>query len=153
MLVEIGLERRVGGRVVGGLPGKSVLRAQTEHAIEQVADILAEVGVVALEERGVIEVAVLSERDGAKKVVTEHVRAELARDAERIDTVFQRLGEFLTVDREKAMREDLARKLFFFVASREQERGPIHGVEPEDVFAHEMNELGVATHVRAARSA
>jgi hypothetical protein len=61
---EIFLERRP--FAVRGHLASRHLRAETQRAREQIADVFAEVGVVALDHCGEIEVAVLPERDRAQ---------------------------------------------------------------------------------------
>src|SRR4051812_48149747 len=98
--LEIGVRRCVVCRVLAS----GHLRAETEHAIEEIADVLSEVRVVPLEQRGVIEVSILSERDCAKEVIAKNVRTELRGNLQGIDAVLERLRHLVAIDRKKAMR-------------------------------------------------
>ena len=60
---------------------------QLENAVAEVAERVAEIGVVALDQLRDVEVAVLPERDGAHQVVAKHVDAEGSGERERIDRV------------------------------------------------------------------
>ncbi len=120
-VVPVALERRVKLLLQrrplplrGHLSGRH-LRAETERARQQVAEVLAEVRVVPLDHRGQIEVPVLPERDRAQKLVAEHVgparlaaddATERAGDPQRLDRVAERLAHLLPAEGQKPVRED-----------------------------------------------
>ena len=88
----------------------AVLVHHAERAVEQVAEIVGQLGVVAADERLVGEVAVGAERHLAQQVVAERVDADVVGQLERIDDVAERLGHLLAVDGPPAVREDRRRQ-------------------------------------------
>ena len=94
------------------------LRAEAQRAREQVAEVLPEVGVVALDHRREIEVAVLPERDRAQQLVAQHVGARRRRAATLPNARAMPSGStalrsdlliFWPLNGEKAVREDRRR--------------------------------------------
>ena len=79
-----------------------------ERAVEQVAEIVAEVRLVALEQRLVSEVAVAAERVLAQHEVAQRIDAELGGDGDRVDARRRhRLRDLLALHRQVAVAEDL----------------------------------------------
>src|SRR5581483_6441528 len=86
------------------------LRAEPQRAGEEVAEVLPQVGVVALDHGGQIEVAVLPESDGPEELVAKHVGPRLGaardapesgRDPDGVDRVAERLAHLLPAEREE----------------------------------------------------
>ncbi len=118
-----------------------------QRALRQIAEIVGEVGVDAVDDRLVAVVAVLAERHLAQEEIAELIDAVGVGHRERIDHVADRLRHFLAAVEQEAVREDAARHLD---AGRHQERRPIDRVEAHDILADHM-QVGrpVALELRA----
>ena len=157
-LEQVLLER---GRLAGRrhLPAGH-LGAEAERPSEEVAEVLAEVGVVSLDHGGEVEVAVLPERDGAEELVAEHVGAgrvaasdgapEGVGDRDGVDRVAERLAHLLPAEREKTVREHGRREPD---PRAHEERRPVDGVEADDVLADEMDHGAVVPELLELRVA
>ena len=82
-----------------------------EQTVDEVAEIVAEVGLIAVLESQRREVGVLSDDHLAAKVETESVGTVGGDEAQRVRGVTGRLRGFLVIDRPPAMDEQLARRL------------------------------------------
>ena len=116
----------------------AVLVHHAERAVEEVAEIVRQLGVVAADELLVVEVAVGAERDLAQHVIAEGVDADVVRQLQRIDDVAERLGHLVAVDGPPAVREDRRRQP---PARGHEERRPVDGVEARDLFADHVHDL------------
>ena len=113
----------------------AVVHRHVQHAVREVAEVVREVGVVALHHRLVREVAVGTEALVGHEVVAEPVDAEVGDEIGRRDLVEPRLAHLLAADEQPAVREHALRRL---EPGRHQHRGPVHGVEAQDVLADEV---------------
>ena len=130
--------RGVGRELVGGCrdDAVAVLVEHVDGAVEEVAEAVGELGVVAGLEALVGPVAVGADGELAQDVVAEGVEAPVADDGDGIDDVAGGLGEFLPVLLPPAVGEDLEGER---EAGRVQHDGPIDGVEFDDVLADDVD--------------
>ena len=131
--VEVAGERRVGR----GLGHRAVPVAvdHGERAAGEVAEVVGQLGLVPRLEAGWGDRPVPAERHLAEAVEAERVGPEALDHAERVEHVPQRLGHLLFLQQQEAVDEQVLRRL---VAGGEQQRGPVHAVEFEDVLADEL---------------
>ena len=141
--VEVLDDRRAqGGRVEGARAGRprqapvAVARDHRRRPGDEVAEVVRELGLVALTEAVERDVAVLPERHLSRTPEADRVGAVDVDQIERVDRVAQGLRDLLLVDVQVAVHEELAGRL---VAGREQQRRPVDAVETEDVLAEEMH--------------
>ena len=152
---DVVVHRPRGGRelalVVGRLPqlAVSVAGDHRRRAREQVAEVVAELALVALAEAVERDVAVLAERDDASRPEADGVDAVLVDQVERVEHVPERLRDLAIVEVEVAVHEQLLRHL---VPGREQERGPVDAVEAEDVLRQQVPRGPEAAGRRPGRS-
>src|SRR6266478_6217078 len=114
----------------------AILLDHCEDAAGEVAEAVGEVAVVALNERVVTEISVLPEYGLAQKIVAKRIHAEDMDDGPRANDVAERLAHLGTVHEQPAVRPDLFRQR---EAGGHQKGRPVHGVEANDLLAHEMN--------------
>ena len=106
-----------------------------QRALRQVAEVVGEVGVDAVDDRLVAVVAVLAERHLAQEEIAHRIDAVGVGQRERIDHVADRLRHLLAAVEQEAVREDAARHLD---PGRHQERRPVDRVEAHDVLADDV---------------
>ncbi len=143
--------RRCGSlRPFEGIPLRARLRRRLafeeiprhlHDARERVADSVREVGVVAGEEVLVGEARVLPERHRRDEVPAERVHAERGDELVGPDDVARGLGHLPRVAQPPAVAHDLPRDA---EAGRHEERGPVDGVEPQDVLPDDVDARPVA---------
>ena len=121
-----------------------------QRALRQIAEVVGEVGVDAVDDRLVAVIAVLAERHLAQEEIAELIDAVGVGHRERIDHVADRLRHLLAAVEQEAVREDALRHLD---AGRHQEGRPIDRVEADDVLADDVQRgRPVALEFLAARS-
>src|SRR5262249_19522106 len=101
-----------------------------EHPIEQIAELIGELGVAGAGEGREREVAVAPQREAAEQVVAETVAADAVDELERIDAVAEALADLATIDGEEAMHDDVRAC---------EERGPVDAVKAREVLADDMD--------------
>ena len=106
-----------------------------KRALEEIAEIVAEFTVVAIDKPLCREVAVGAERNLTQKMKPHDIIAILLNQLNRINHVPKRLGHLLAVDREEAMRKNGFGKL---IPSRHEHGGPVGAMKLDDVFADKM---------------
>ena len=106
-----------------------------ERALQEIAEVVGEIAVVALRDLlfGVREVA--AERRLAQQKVAHRVGAEALGERERIDGIAEALAHLLAVDGDPAVREDELGRRF---AERPQDRRPDDRVKARDLLADEL---------------
>ncbi len=102
---------------------------------QQVAEVVGQVAVVALDHALVAEVAVGADRGVAQEVVAEPVDPELLDQVGRRDLVHGRLAHLLAADQQEPVHGDVGGRL---EARGQQHRRPVHAVEPQDVLADDV---------------
>ena len=131
--LEVGDERGVDVDV--GHDPVAVAADHRQRAAGEVAELVGELGLVALLEGRGGDRAVLAEGDVAQEVVAQGVGAEAIDDLEGVEHVAQRLAHLLAVHQEVAVDEDV-------LGQREvgghQHRRPEDGVEAQDVLADDV---------------
>src|SRR5579883_1414609 len=110
-----------------------VLLDEGGSAAGEIAEAVGEVAVIAGDERVVAEVAVLAEDDFAQQEIAQRVHAKHVDDGSRQDDVALGLAHFGGVHQEPAVRPNL---LGNGQHGSHEERGPIDGVETDDVLSH-----------------
>ncbi len=101
----------------------------------QVAEVVGQVGVVALLEALPREVAVAAVRHFLHQVQPQRIRAEPIGGLQRIDRRAERLAHLLALEVDPAVAEHLPRQ---GLARRHQHRRPHDGVEARDVLADDV---------------
>ena len=132
--VSGGKNRLVGGtqRPRRGQHAGEIARHHGQRALRQIAEIVGEIGVDAVDDRLMAVVAVLPERHLAQEEIAQRIDAVGLGERKRIDDVADRLRHLLAAVEQKAVGEDAARH---GNACRHQEGRPVHGVEAHDVLA------------------
>ena len=117
-----------------GRPGAVEVAAGHRHRpVDEVAEVVGEIGVVAPDERVPAHVGVTVERDLAQRDVPGAVGPERRDDRVRVDEVAAALAHLLAAGREQpAVDPDPARRL---EAGAPQHGRPVDRVEPGDVLA------------------
>ena len=106
-----------------------------DRAAGEVAELVGELGLVAqLEGRGG-DRAVLPEGHLAQQVEAQRVGAEALDHRERVEHVAQRLAHLLAVHQQVAVHEDVLGQLEL---GGHQQRGPVDGVEAQDVLRDQV---------------
>ena len=124
-----GSQNGVVGLCKGAGPGNlaiAVLGDHRQRALRQVAEIVGEVGIDAIDDRLVAVAAVVAEGSFAQEEVAHLIDAIAVHQIERVDHVADRLRHLLPAVVEEAVREDPMRQRD---ARRHQERRPIDRVE------------------------
>ena len=101
----------------------------------EVAEVVAELALVALVDALDRRGPVLPERDGAGAPEPDGVGAVDVDQVERVEDVAERLRDLPVVEQQVAVDEELPRH---FVSRREQHRGPEDAVEAEDVLRQQV---------------
>ena len=128
----------------------AILLDHRHRAAEQIAQVVGKVGVDALHQRQLREVAVEAKRHLAEQEVAEHVAAIERDHLVRIDDVALRLGHLLAVARPPAVRVHAGRRR---QAEGQQHDRPDDAVEADDVLAHKVIDHGpVLVHLRLVRA-
>ena len=117
----------------------TVLLRHRECAVEEVAEVVREIGVDAPDQRIARDVAVLSERDLAQEEVAHGIRAELLNERNRVDDVADGLRHLRAVHDEPAVPIDLFRQV---KAERHEHAAPDDRMEAHDLLADEMHVCG-----------
>ena len=127
----------VGGAECAGLRqhAAQLLVDHGQRALRQIAEVVGEIGVDAIDDRLVAVVAVLAERHLAQEEIAELIDAIGVGHRERVDHVADRLRHLLAAVEQEAVRENAPRHID---AGRHQERRPIDRVEAHDVLADDM---------------
>src|SRR4029077_5801822 len=102
---------------------------------DEVAEVVAELTLVALVQRVDRGAAVLAERHRAQRPKPDRVRAVDVDQVERVNHVPERLRDLAIIEQQEAVDEQLLRHL---VAGREQERWPEDAVETKNVLAEQV---------------
>ena len=106
-----------------------------ERALRQIAEIVGEIGIDAIDDGLVAVIAVLAERHLAQQEIAQRIDTVSVGQRERIDHVADRFRHFLAAIEQKAVGENAARHLD---ARRHQERRPVHRVKAHDVLADDV---------------
>ena len=114
----------------------AVLGDHRQHALGQVAVVVGQVAVDAMDHGAVREVAVVAEVDLAQQEVAHLVETVALHDLGRHDDVAERLGDLLALAGPPAMGVDAARRRD---PGGHQEGRPVDRVEAQDVLAHHVN--------------
>ena len=117
----------------------AVLDQHRRRARQEVAEIVCELLLVAFVYRVERDRAVLAERNRARRPEPDRVDAVDVDQVERVDHVADRLRDLAVVEQQEAVDEDLLRQA---VPGREQQRRPEDTVEPQDVLADQVADLG-----------
>ena len=88
----------------------AVLGDHRQRALRQIAEIVGEIGIGAVDDRFVAVAAVLAERHLAQEEVAHLVEAVMLDQRERIDDIADRLRHFLAAVEQEAVREDPLRQ-------------------------------------------
>ena len=112
-----------------------LLRQHRQRTLRQVAEIVGEVGIGAVDDRLVVVVAVLPERHLAQEEIAHLIDAVGVGEGDRIDHIANRLRHFLAAVEQEAVRKNPLRHRD---TGRHQERRPVHRVETYDVLADDM---------------
>ena len=104
--------------------------------MQQVAEIVREVGVDAPDECVARDVAVLSERDLTQEKVADGVRAELLDEGDGVDNVADRLRHLCAVDDEPTVSVDFFRQI---ESERHEHTAPDDRVKAHDFLTDEMH--------------
>ena len=110
-----------------------------DHAIDEVAKVIRQLRVVALDQPVTHEVAVVAKRNLAKQVVANHIERELLDQLVRVDPVPGALAHLLALDEPPAVHEQLLGRL---QTCAHQERWPEDAVEAKDVLAEQVQRAG-----------
>ena len=130
------------GRVLGfggarlGDDAGEIFPEHPERPVQQVAQLVGELRIGALDQFLLREVAVQPEGDFAQQEVTERVRPEFPDHLVRVDDVPQRLAHLLPLDGPPSVGEHPERRRD---PRGHEERRPVDGVEPEDVLPHHVD--------------
>ena len=103
-----------------------------QRALSQIAEIVGEIGIDAVDDRLMRIIAVLSEWHLTQEEITHLVDAVVIGERRRVDHIADRLRHFLPAIEQEAMHHDLLRDR---QASRHEEGGPEDRVEAGDVLA------------------
>ena len=115
----------------GTIPSRFLATIDSDRCA-RLPNSLARSALIAGDDRVLAVAAVLPERHLAQEEVAHRVDAERVDEVHRVDDVAHRLAHLLAAVEHEAVHEDPARQLD---SRRHQERGPVHGVEPDDVLA------------------
>ena len=133
-----------------GTDAVEVLVDHRQRPLRQVAQLVGEVGVDPADDGVLAVAAVLAERHLAQQEVAHLVDAERVDQGDRVDDVADRLAHLLAaLTLMKPCAKTLRGKLD---SGRHQERGPVHGVEPDDVLADHVQIGGPVPAERLAMS-
>ena len=111
------------------------------HAAEQVAEVVGEIGIEPPDERLLAEARVLPQRHFGHQEIPERVHAVAVNHVHRIDHVAQRLAHLGLADEPPAVGEDRLRQRH---AARVEHRGPVDRVRGEDILADQLHLRGPA---------
>ena len=137
ILLQLSKARRIDLR---NPPRERVLHDARHHAVQQVAEPIAKLAVVAREQVLVAEVAVGAERDIAHQVIAKRVFADGLHERDRRQEVARRLAHLLAIHGHPAVREHGRWKR---QSRAHQEDGPVDRVKAHDLFADEVHRLTV----------
>ena len=104
-------------------------------AADQIAQIVGQIGVDAVQQRFVAELAVAAEGHLSHEEVADGIAAVAVAQHHGVHHVAQRLGHLLAVQHQPAMAEHL---LGQGQSQRVQDDGPDDGMEADDLLAHQM---------------
>ena len=124
----------------------AVLGDHRQRALRQIAQIVGEVGIDAVDDRLVAVAAVLAEGRLAQEEVAHLIGAIAVHEIERVDDVADRLRHLLPAVVEEAVREHAMRQSD---ARRHQERRPIDRVKAQDILADDVHVRGPVAPARA----
>lgn len=113
-----------------------VLVHHGQGSVEQVAQVVGQVGINAGDEAITAEVAVLSQLDIIQEIVTDGIGAEFAEQRNGINDIALRLGHLFAVHNEPAMSINLFRQ---FDAKAHEHDGPDNGMETDDFLPYQMD--------------
>ena len=113
----------------------AVLGDHRQRALRQIAEIVGEIGIGAVDDRLMAVAAVLAERHFAQEEIADLVEAVVLDHGERVDDVADRLRHLLAAVEQEAMREHALRQLD---AGRHQEGRPIDRMEADDILADDV---------------
>ena len=102
-------------------------------AVEQVAQIVGQIGVNASNQRIAGEVAIAAQIDFTQQEVTNGVSAEFVDQGQRINNIALRFGHLVAIHNQPAVAVHLFRHL---QAHSMQHNGPNNGVEAHDFLAN-----------------
>ena len=119
-----------------GTRAVALLGDHRQRALRQIAEIVGEIGVDAVDDRLVIVAAVLAERDLAQEEVAHLIDAVLLGEIERIDDVADRFRHLLAAVEQEAVAEH---PLLHGMPGRHQECRPVHRVKADDVLADDVH--------------
>ncbi len=114
----------------------AVLGDHRQRALRQVAEVVGEVGIGAVDDRLMAVVAVLAERHLAQQEIAHLVEAVVLDQRERVDDIADRLRHLLAAVEQEAVAEHALRQ---FDARRHQEGRPVDRVEAHDVLADDVD--------------
>ena len=123
-------------------------RPRRRHARREVAEVVGEVGVVAVDHAFVREVAVVAEVHVAQEVVAVAVDAEVGEQVARRDLV--ELASCSSSRHRRAGSRAPARACGGSMPAAMQHRRPPHAVEPDDVLADDVVARAATTSNRAS---
>ena len=93
-----------------GHGARAVLGDHRQRALREIAEVVGEIGVDALDDRLVRVIAVLAERHFAQEEVAQRVDAVVGDQRRRADDVADRLRHLLAAVEQEAVDDDLARQ-------------------------------------------
>jgi hypothetical protein len=131
-------DRRIDQRLIhrqrhqGRHHAAKVLADHRERALCQIAKIVSEIGIVAVDKFFAAPIAILTETDFPQHVEAHRIDAELLDQRKGIDDIAKRFRHLLAIDGQEAVRKDA---LLHFDAGAHQEGRPIDRVEADDVLA------------------
>ena len=132
---QLVVERGV-GRLLGGQSAAEIFLHHGDRAADEVAQIVGKVGVDAVDEQLVGEIAVRAERKRAQQEEAQRVRAVALGQQIRIDDVALGFGHLAAVEQQPAVAEDLLGQRH----THAHEHGrPDDRVEADDLLADEMH--------------
>ena len=137
MRVGSGQDRLIVGAERAGLRqhAAELLADHRQRTLRQIAEIVGEIGIDAVDDAFVAVIAVLAERHFAHQEIAQRIDAIGVGQRERIDDIADRFRHLLAAVEQKAVRENAARHRD---PGRHQERRPIDGVKAHDVLADDM---------------
>lgn len=138
-LAEGGIALVIGVGVTDGGVAKAL--GHVDGPVEEVAEVVGELGVKKHDEAGEVEVAVLSGADVTAEVVAESFRPELIGEFVGIDDVADGFGHFIAFHVPESVDEE-GGHLLGLEAHGVEHAGPVDGVRgDEDVFSDDL-EIG-----------
>ena len=114
----------------------SVFFHHGKRAVQEIPEIIRQVGIDTSDQSVAAEIAVLPKLDIIQKVVADRIRAKFLQKRDRIYDIALGLGHFLSVYDEPAVAIDHLRQLD---AKAHQHDRPDDGMETNDLLAHQMH--------------